>query len=402
MSGYPGIPVIIYHSIADPHDHPWGFLSLPVAVFERQLAYLKRQGFHTVTLYELSAYLRDAQRLPPKSVIITFDDGFLDNWVHAFPLLKKYGMRATVFVATDFINSADCRRPNLEDVWAGRTTKHELQWWGYLAWSELKAMCASGFIDVQSHSRSHTWHFTSDRIVDFHHPQDPYVWLAWNARPEKKPDWLAEEFREHVPWGVPVYGFEQALLKRRYYEDVCLSRVLADFVQANGGKKYFERLNWRDALHEVASAYRARHGSQAYYESEDEYLQRVKGELESSKRIIEEKLGKAVDFFCWPGGDFTQTLHRLAIEQCGYLATVTTRKRPNRFGDDLTKIDRTYFGQSYRGPFRDLLLFLNFCATVSHQSGIPIVHWVLPLLGNRLMRVLNRMGNRGRRQKPAP
>ena len=81
----PKVPVLIYHSIANDHDHLWKALSLPVDVFERQLLYLQRNGFNTVTLYQLHSYMKDGSCLPPNPIALTFDDGFLDNWVHAFP-----------------------------------------------------------------------------------------------------------------------------------------------------------------------------------------------------------------------------------------------------------------------------------------------------------------------------
>src|SRR5262245_43026142 len=100
----PKVPVLIYHSIANDHEHPWSFLSIPVQLFEKQIMYLQRHGFNSITLYELHAYLRYGIPLPSRPIVLTFDDGFLDNWVYAFPILRKYGMKATVFVTTDFVD----------------------------------------------------------------------------------------------------------------------------------------------------------------------------------------------------------------------------------------------------------------------------------------------------------
>src|SRR5262249_44279377 len=78
--------IVAYHSIADDHDHFVHHLSLSIALFERQLQYLQRNRFRTVTLYEVHEYLRSGAALPPNAIVLTFDDGYLDNWVHAFPL----------------------------------------------------------------------------------------------------------------------------------------------------------------------------------------------------------------------------------------------------------------------------------------------------------------------------
>jgi hypothetical protein len=390
----PRVPIVIYHSIADEHSHPWSFMSLPIPLFERQLAYLKRKAFQTVTLYDVYQYLKFGKSLPAKSIVLTFDDGFLDSWVHVYPLLKKYGMKATIFVTTDFVDPVEECRPNLEDVWSGRLSTDDLQWWGYLSWAEMRAMYESGIIDFQSHARTHTWYFTSDKIIDFHHPDDPYVWLSWNACPEKKYAWLNNRLQDGVPWGAPVYAYDQALLAKRYYEDPGLTEALGDYVALRGGTGFFDQRNWKHELVEVAERYRSAHALNGYFESESQYLERVKDELDYSKKTISEKLNKSVDFLCWPCGDFTENLHRIAVEKSSYLATVTARKRPNQFGSDFSLIDRTYFRADYRGPWRENLIFLNFCATVNHQSGVPITRWFVPLLGKALIRLLHRSESR--------
>jgi hypothetical protein len=369
-------------------------MSLPVRLFERQLKYLKRKAFKTVTLYDVYEYLKSGKPLPAKSIVLTFDDGFLDSWVYVFPLLKKYGMKGTVFVTTDFVDPSENPRPTIEDVWSGRQAENDLQWWGYLSWAEMRRMYESGVMDFQSHARTHTWYFNSEKIIDFHHPHDSYVWLFWNTFPERKYAWLNHSFHEGVPWGTPIYTYDQALLTKRYYEDHSLTKTLVDHTEQHGGIGFFGRRDWKQELFEIADQYRSNHGSAGFYESEDEYFDRVRDELNYSKKTIEKKLHKSVDFLCWPCGDFTDKLHRMAVEESSYLAAVTARKRPNRFGYDPSLIDRTYFRADYAGPWREGLIYLNFCATVNHQSGVPMARWFVPLLGKGLIRLLHRSESR--------
>jgi Polysaccharide deacetylase len=391
----PKVPIVIYHSIADDHHHPWSFMSLPVRLFERQLRYLKRRGFTTVNLYDVYEYLKTGKTLPGKSIVLTFDDGFLDSWVHVFPLLKKYGMKGTVFVTTDFVDPSEQSRPTLEDVWSGKQSGNGLQWWGYLSWMEMRTMNESGVMDFQSHARTHTWYFNSDKIIDFHHPGDSYVWLYWNKFPEKKHAWLHHDFCAGVPWGSPVYRYDQALLTRRYFEDPALTGALVEHIECRGGIGFFDRHDWKEELFRVVEQYRSRHGSGGFCESQDEYCERVRDELNYSKKLIEEKLNKPVDFLCWPCGDFTDDLHRMAVQESGYWATVTARKRPNQYGNDPSLIDRTYFRADYRGPWRERLIYLNFCATINQQSGVRAGRWLVPLMGKGLMRLLHRAERRG-------
>src|SRR5262245_55599655 len=308
------VPIVAYHSIANDHDHLLRHLSLPVALFEQQLQYLERRGFQTVTLYDVHRYLRDGASLPPRAIALTFDDGYLDNWVYAFPLLKKYGMKATIFVATDFVDPIDGCRPTLADVWSGRLAERELTWWGHLSWSELEAMQASGLVDVQAHTKTHAWHFVSDRIVDFHHPDDSYFWLEWSDHPGEKHGWLTRDFRARVSWGTPIYQHQPALLRRRYFHDPDVARQLAAHVAHHGGRAFFSRRDWRRELQLLVIAHRARHDRSGRYETDAEYAARVTDDMAGSKRIIAERLNKPVDFLCWPCGDYTPALQRIAIE----------------------------------------------------------------------------------------
>lgn len=70
-------------------------------VFEEQMAYLHREGYSTITLDEYMNYRRGLSPLPAKPVLLTFDDGFMSNYQYAFPILKKYNQRATIFVTPD-------------------------------------------------------------------------------------------------------------------------------------------------------------------------------------------------------------------------------------------------------------------------------------------------------------
>lgn len=363
------VPVVTYHSIADDHDHLVHHLSLPLSIFERQLRYLRREGFQTVSLYDVHRFLRDGAPLSPRAVALTFDDGYLDNWVHAFPLLKKYGMKATIFVTTDFVDPTPACRPTLEDVWRGDLRQNDLIWWGHASWPELAAMQSSGLVDIQAHTKTHAWHFSGEGIIDFHHPDDAYYWLDWNRQPAEKYSWLTRDFRESVAWGTPVYEFSTALLKPRYFDDPRVADCATAHVAKHGDRRFFDRLKWRQELHDVVGAYRAQIDHGGRYETHAEYIARVHDELAGSKSIIEERLGKPVDFLAWPCGDYTPQLQRIAIDDCGYLATVNVNKTANRRGDDPTEVRRIVFGQDYTGPWRSTLVFWNFLGNVNYYSG---------------------------------
>ena len=130
------VPILMYHYLSSPPANADIYrkdLSVSPERFEEQLKYLKEGGYHVITLDDLLYYLTLGRTLPDKPVILTFDDGYADNYHNAFPLLRKYGMIAHFFIITDWVNQA---QP------------------AYLTWSEIKEMAAAGQ-RFGSHSRDH-------------------------------------------------------------------------------------------------------------------------------------------------------------------------------------------------------------------------------------------------------
>ncbi len=130
------LPVLMYHYIsAPPADADVYRLDLSVTPdqFAAHLGWLRDNGFTTVTLDDLYLALTEGKPLPPRPVIITFDDGYADAYNNAFRLLRSYGMVGTFFVVTEWVDSADPR---------------------YISWDEARDMAAAG-MSIESHSRTH-------------------------------------------------------------------------------------------------------------------------------------------------------------------------------------------------------------------------------------------------------
>lgn len=117
------VPILMYHRIANiPNDRN---TVLPV-MFEKQLQYLKKHGYTTISLQDLHHHFTLKSPLPAKPILLTFDDGYEDNLVNALPLLKKYDMIATVCVISNWIgqennwehykNKPSCRTMDLEQL----------------------------------------------------------------------------------------------------------------------------------------------------------------------------------------------------------------------------------------------------------------------------------------------
>lgn len=100
------IPILLYHHIlseAENENQKDNSCVVSLENFEQQMKYLYDNGFHTITSQELSDFLYKKIPVPPKSVMINFDDGYYSNIVRAYPVLKKYGFKATLFVIGDAV-----------------------------------------------------------------------------------------------------------------------------------------------------------------------------------------------------------------------------------------------------------------------------------------------------------
>jgi peptidoglycan/xylan/chitin deacetylase (PgdA/CDA1 family) len=102
--GQDRLTVLAYHRIDDYKSPDFcGYAPIVSAspqLFEREMAFVE-QHFNVIDLDELQAFILDGEPLPPKPLLITFDDGYLDNYQHAFPILQRYGLPAVIFLVTD-------------------------------------------------------------------------------------------------------------------------------------------------------------------------------------------------------------------------------------------------------------------------------------------------------------
>ncbi|GIP56574.1 polysaccharide deacetylase family protein [Paenibacillus sp. FSL W8-0186] len=94
------VPVLMYHYITPQanNDQPDNNSIITLEAFEENMNYLHEQGYYTATMEELEQYVLGKTSLPAKTVVITFDDGYQNNYIYAYPILKKYGFQATIFV----------------------------------------------------------------------------------------------------------------------------------------------------------------------------------------------------------------------------------------------------------------------------------------------------------------
>ena len=140
MSGSPQkhIPIVTFHKV--DYAFEWGVTRLPPPRFNAILRFLKENGYTTVSLQVL---LNTKPLLPPKPVVITFDDSYESVYTHAFPLMQKYHFSGTVFVIAGFVGRMNTWDVNL----GGKMFRH-------LSWDQILEMKNNGF-EIGSHTVRH-------------------------------------------------------------------------------------------------------------------------------------------------------------------------------------------------------------------------------------------------------
>ena len=126
--GYQTVPILCYHRVGPQTN----LMIMPRETFAAQMEYLARNHYNVIRLADLTDFLSGKRPLPPRAVVITFDDGHVSTYQHAYPILRKYGFPATFFLYTDFLGGGEG-----------------------LTWTQINEMSKSGLIDMQSHSKSH-------------------------------------------------------------------------------------------------------------------------------------------------------------------------------------------------------------------------------------------------------
>ena len=299
--------VIMFHSVgSDQTSWTRNWLSIEEKQFEVFCKYLNENNYKSHFL-DYWLYLQsNINEASTKDVFLTFDDGYLDNFLVAFHILKKYSLKATFFINPEFVDP----NPGI------RTRKHKLSsnTLGYLSWDELQFLYESGMIDIQSHSMSHNFYFCSDKVIDIYDGQDQYCWMSWIERPDRKAFWQTEDQRNFVTYGIPIFEYGRALGVRRYFPDQELVNLALALRSRNLP---------RDEI--IRQLNKLKHSFPGYYESESEMAKRYWYELLESKKILEEKLCKAIDFLCWPGGAYNDLSLALS-KKAGYKASTISPK----------------------------------------------------------------------------
>jgi len=134
------IPIMMYHRICDSPCDPY---SIAPQDFAKQLEFLKNHGYHTISLRMLYQHLQSGMSLPKKPVVLTFDDGYEDNLIHALPLLNQYEMTATVFIIAGWVGR--------NNDWDSNSDQQSHR---HMTWEQIREWHDNG-MEIGSHTYNH-------------------------------------------------------------------------------------------------------------------------------------------------------------------------------------------------------------------------------------------------------
>lgn len=148
------LPILMYHHVS---PNP-GLVTVSPETFHHQIARLAAAGYRSVGASELEAFL-SGQPLPEKSVMLSFDDGYFDNYRYAHPVLREFGFKAVLFLITGWLGDGEPRHGKDDTpshgeckrrIAAGRADEVMLRW------SEVAEMQSAGSFEFHSHTHTHT------------------------------------------------------------------------------------------------------------------------------------------------------------------------------------------------------------------------------------------------------
>ena len=303
---------LMYHSV----DSEKGKGGIFVDEFQEHIKWIKdKKTFKMEELKNLN------YTLPQNSILITFDDGYKNNYTLAFPILKKYNMKATIFLNTKFIGEDE----------------------DYLNWDEIREMYKSGLIDFQLHTHSHQLTIKDIEVLAFYsNESSPYFKreshsLFFEGNYDEKKD--MEKLN-----GLPVFKLRSKISIPGY-------RPKKDFVQKYRNIAQLQENNKSEKEKKEFLNKLFKEKQNEFFDkiSEEEFRKNVEFEILENKRIIQEKLGKTPDCLAYPWGHRYKG-NREDIRKLGVDVFITTRKGVNSLklnknliyrvsGDDFESLD---------------------------------------------------------------
>lgn len=335
FAGTDYLPVFTFHTL-EPDD------------FEAKLRHLRDNGYRTLTLDEAVAHVRGEARAGPRSVVLTVDDGRLSTWTVGYPLLRRYGMHAAVFVPPAFVREGRTR-PTLMDgdptggTGAPLTEARDRR--TVLRWSEVRALAASNVVEVQSHTWMHKRVTVSRRLEGFVTPARRRVRYELPCRAAAASPAEADESTWAL--GAPIFGHAPILTVRRALEPPAdLVRACTERVREAGGEAFFRRPDWSAELRRLVE------DREAEFRTVDLEPHQWREIVAARGRLRRRLGGSRIRHLCLPWGEGSDRAVRLARE-AGHASLLwghLPARSSNRPGSASHRIGRVKHDYIFRLP----------------------------------------------------
>lgn len=332
-----GVPILVYHSVSpDASWLPWSDnTSIRPETLRQHLSALKRGGYEFISTQKLIEARESGTALPPRSVVLQFDDAYLDNFLFAAPILREFNAPAMIFASIDFIEPGDAIRAEARSGPASG-------WQGYMTAAELRELDQDPLFEIEAHGVSHGRIPVSDQTQDICTEENwkRHAPLIWATTPGNKARW----FQANAP--VAPLGLGQAIPRND---------------SALAGRW------WRDG----------------HVETDAEFASRVQADLTLAHQELGRILGRAPRIMAWPF-DRSDALSVEAAHLAGFHA-VTGGRGENRADEPATVLSRVHVQDNAFGGGPLWLEGLAVRARANTAAGAYLWH-IVTALATRLRR----------------
>lgn len=208
------IRMLCYHRISDDDMFNGRVSCVSTQRFSNHIMYLKEKGFTFLRLKDIRRYLNGDLKLPKKSIVLTFDDGFKDNYTNAYPILKSHGISGTFFVTVMALEQNELLGHHKNYLNLPRESEKDIAERIYLSCDDLREMHKNG-MDIGSHGMTHS------RISKLGRDAKVYELSKSKERIESEIDTEVELFSYPFEKLKDISEFDKAAVKESGYEMAC-------------------------------------------------------------------------------------------------------------------------------------------------------------------------------------
>ena len=327
------ILILMYHRVILNNDPERDYLQAGLYVTEntffRQMQYISKK-YRIMQLSEVVTLVRGGKRLPRKCAVITFDDGWKDNYTVAFPILRQYNIPATIFLTLDYIGSGKI-------------------FWFYQISILLNA--EKSHPDISRRFRESLRNFMADlklsdsielsKFKDSQEDPDRMIEFLKLLRPDILAS-LANHLTEEFKLPLETYAYDNMLNWAQILE---MKNQNIEFGSHGLSHNILTQLSLQDAKYEIAQ----------------------------SRLCLKEKLDRDIDSFSYPNGNYNEQIKSL-VKSAGYLCALTTERNMKINGDDLFSLGRIgiHEGKSVGifGKFSQALFAFNLSKISNYLRAI--------------------------------